>query len=1083
MNSAAVLLAAFLFLGQDPPAKAPTVEDVLHLMESKAEGLKDVSYEVLTGGEAWPMAMGRSLRVAWVRGAGCRIRSSATGTGSGGMEERMAQIFFGGMSDVDFVYSKDAFFCFATSGSGKAAGLAATAQRIAYDDPLFPAFDAFLLPTTIPMRLLLDEPFTYYQIAPRFFFRFEPNLAHLGLRVENGRSIHVLASNRPESDVRKRVLKGMIDFKAPRKEFHIDAETGALLRMQWDFVATTAGGMDREEKVTLVIEGSGSRKLTDKLSVPESVAWTSIEGGGRQSNRMIVHTFQDFKINSGLAPQEILAPSEAADLFADAVLLQKEEYDARLAKNLSDASALYSKALALTQADPEGMMAAVMGGAAPGMKDDKELRATLEKLVELRPAAEGPLVNLFHLAAKSGDPKELIAKIEKENRPLPLLRLAIASWFNDNGKFDEALKHLDAAKPPEGSLRRRTAVERFMALLGRKEDAAAAKGFREESVRCSGTLERIALVREIEARLSSSGKDGTARAAAAFETEPADPAHLLALAWLNTRQFSAKSPASVAALLKAVPSDPGIAEFALEILQGHFDGLADALAEDEDEDEMPPPEAKPAEDAAPIWTREGSAAVAGAVEASAAGKDGLRVSYVVGRLLEAGSDTEGAVKRYEVAFKAASAVKPGEPGASAAGRILFRLALRPGPKKPEVWLEECVEALQKVSPNPSGIHYSLLMSESTNPVLKLAMARVKAKEWTKFYALAAGDDRGYLTPASSFVEALVGQMEACAAACLKPVLAEAKDSGPLKTYARFSRKYLSDEGTDQALARALELSPKDVETMSLLVELAQRRGQHAKAAEALEKMLPHLATPVTTPEGRQSAENVRLRLAQSYSAAGDPAKAKAALEKIDLKASGMDAGTAVSVAELYGTLKETDRAIAAFLRARELGAKPNFPLGRLYEAKEDWYEALRWYNRDIAEGSRAGEGAAQPAQFEVEMDEDDEEPAPGKKPDESEPKNGKEGRDRLLAKVGEDFFINRHLGQKFEALGAEEAKSVKGAIEKLGSHDLADRDAATAAIRKAGPRASPLLAEPSKSADPEIRGRARKLLMEWAEPK
>jgi tetratricopeptide (TPR) repeat protein len=1093
MKLLAGIVLAFLALPQE---KAPTVEEVLKLMESKAADLKDLSYEVVTGGEFAPLTVGRTLRVAWIRGSGCRISSASSGAGPGGMmEEQMMQFYFGGMSEVDFIYGKDAFLCFGSRTNTRAPGLASVAQRIAYDDPIFPAFDPFQFPSTIPLRLLMDEPLAYYLVDPRFFFRFEPNLAHQGLRVENGRRVHVITSSRGESAARKKVLKGMFELHVPRKEFHIDAESGAILRIQWDFVYTSPAEMgEREQKSKLILDPSGSRKVTDKLSIPESVGWTWIEGerGGHRQNRMIVHTFRNFKVNSGLAPQDILTPAEATEVFADAVLLGKEEYDARLAKNPSDASAVFSRALALALPSADGMMRIVMGGGAPaGGTEEKELKESLEKLVELRPDAESPTFNLFHLVARHGDPKDLIARIEKENRPLPGLRLALAAWCNDNGKHDDALRHVDAAKPAGAALRRRAAVERLVAQLARKEDAAAATGFREESARCPGTPERIFLVRAIEARLTSAGKSGPtpARAAEVFEAtakaQPSEIAPLLALAWLNTREFSAKGAASVSALLKAASADPDVAGFALEILSGHFDPPADPMAgarfgmDDPDEPE------EPDKGASEIWPREGTGALVAALEGSAAGKDDPKVPYLAGRALEASGDVEGAKKRYEAAFKAASAVKPGEATAASAGGILYRVALRPGPKKPEAWLEDCVEALLTVAPGADGINPMLLYDESTNPVVKLATARVRAGEWMKFYALATRNDQAYLGAGSSVREALNERKGECAAACLKAVLEEAKDPAPLKKYARFAQAYVGDEGTDEALARALELSPKDVEVLALMADVAGRRQQHAKSVEALEKMLPHLATPVTTPEGTHTAENIRLRLAQAHSALGDPAKAKAALGLIDLKAPGAKSELAMSVGELYGTLKEPDLAIVAYLRARDLGAKPNLQLGRLHEKKEDWYEALRWYNRDILEGSGSGAGGGgqtiEGAGFE--MDEDEEAPAPGKKPGEEEPKNGKEARERLLAKVSEDFFINRHLGQKFEALGAEEAKSLKGSIEKLGSHDLADRDAATAAIRKAGPKASPLLAEPSKSADPEIRGRARKLLMEWAEPR
>ena len=100
-----------------------------------------------------------------------------------------------------------------------------------------------------------------------------------------------------------------------------------------------------------------------------------------------------------------------------------------------------------------------------------------------------------------------------------------------------------------------------------------------------------------------------------------------------------------------------------------------------------------------------------------------------------------------------------------------------------------------------------------------------------------------------------------------------------------------------------------------------------------------------------------------------------------------------------------------------------------------------------------------------------------------EPVNGEEARARLFKKLGPDWLVKRFVDQKFEALGADDEKKVKGLVEKLASDDVADRDAGFEDLRKFGARAAPLLMPLLKSGDEEVKTRVRQLLSEWAEPK
>ncbi|MBI2931386.1 MAG: hypothetical protein HYY16_07020 [Planctomycetes bacterium] len=249
--------------------------------------------------------------------------------------------------------------------------------------------------------------------------------------------------------------------------------------------------------------------------------------------------------------------------------------------------------------------------------------------------------------------------------------------------------------------------------------------------------------------------------------------------------------------------------------------------------------------------------------------------------------------------------------------------------------------------------------------------------------------------------------------------------------------------------------------MEILWLLAQANAG-TEANEALERVIS-LLDGTTLIDGRLlTRTDALIELAQQNG--DDHAFVRRVLDRIDLSNRDVNGSHALQIAKLFVKVADYNHAIAATLRARELGRRPNFQLGRLCELEKKYYEAIRWYNRDIAEGSEDGIFAP---------------PTAG----ETGPGNGAEAREQLLQKLPPDFLIEHFASLELDPLTEEERRRVVDAVARFESSDLADRDAAEADLRSIGFRATPYLREALKANDAEVRARLRALLSEWAEPK
>ncbi len=1021
-----------------------TVEDVLKLMEKNTASLTDLTFSVDTQAD---MSVGgdTSVVVRWRRGAGLRVsvvsspkKKKDAGAGAG----VMLGMRLGGL---EFAYAPEGYYIWTAMGPDEKRSLAVSNMKMGWDQPAAKAVDPYFLPSGFPVRLFIDDPMVYYELEPRAFFGYEANLACEGTRVEDGRNCYVLSSHLSPSEITKKLHGSEFIFLASRKEFFVDVETGRLIRLRWSATMhQSMGGQDQDERGVLVATPGTRTEVADGVSLPTSCSWAFFdEKRGNARDTEMVHTFRSFRANTGVAAESIVSESERADLYADAALMTPAEYEAILKKDPKNVNALYS--LAIARGTPS-MMEAMMGG---GEAKPVKILGTLEQVMTSRPEAESPVLN-FLAAAEMEDGAEkaapILEKIEAGVIRGERVRLVAASRLNAKGEHDRALKLLETAPVVEG-LRRRAVLERMFALASKKDAAALAAAFSDEAARRGITAEKVMLIHEMQSRIASLPKGAISLEEVeklvreGREKAPGEIAWALALA-----QLTAKVDA-VAAVVDAAPADADAVEFALDLISERTEFTKDEAGR----------------------VREALAKVR-AVDP--------RVPFQVGRAFKAAGNSDESKKEFARALDMCTQLKKGDAAAAHAGAILFDLADESAGADEDAWLERVVAVILKVAPNGEGVQPNNLGDETKNPVQRLARKWITASRWLDLYKLATQAGQNLLQT-WELQQALQGDgAVACAKAVRQELLSEAKDVAPHKQYAKFAHAFLADEGTLEVLEAARTMAPKDVEVTWVLAETAGRRGERDKALAAYEAAIGMMEGTATV-EGRSVTKTDGLiemaRLLQ------DPAKAKAALGRIDLKAAGTQGMHAVAVGELYAKIEEVDSALAAYMRAKELGLRPNFKIGRLHEKKKDPYEAVRWYNRDIAEGSTGDSWAGgQVAVAQIELDE----PQPDGDPkQEGEPLNGKEAKERLLKKLGPDFLIERFLEGKFDALGDADRSAVTKAVEQFRSEELAERDAGEDALKKIGAKAAPHLKDLLKADDEEVRQRARALLMEWAEPR
>jgi hypothetical protein len=170
----------------------------------------------------------------------------------------------------------------------------------------------------------------------------------------------------------------------------------------------------------------------------------------------------------------------------------------------------------------------------------------------------------------------------------------------------------------------------------------------------------------------------------------------------------------------------------------------------------------------------------------------------------------------------------------------------------------------------------------------------------------------------------------------------------------------------------------------------------------------------------------------------------------------------------------------------ELGGRPYLALGHLHEKKEDYYEAIRMYNRDIKKGSTradwddlaVGMGDMAPVVEETVP----EGIPPEMLPDRMRRTDGQSEKKRLLAKLGSDWLIKRLCSQDFKPLSDEERAKGEDCFKMLGSDSILERETAVAGLVNMGRKVVPIIRKGLESEDHEVRALVREILAPLAEP-
>lgn len=1058
MHLALALFAAWVAPAASP--QDPKIEEILTLMEKRTEGLKDVSFIIEQKADR---SMGMPVRseavVSYVRGTGLRVRASADSSPDvpiNFMPERF-----------DVIYSTDALYIIEEFGAGGGVqapipGLAlpemplsVQAYRIRYDDPAARSHDLHLLPLGFPVRIMYDEPFADYMIAPRLFFGREPNLTYGGLKPHADKQCHVLVSV-PSPDT----ARGQVSFwlETARKEFYVDPASGALLEIRWELVAHSPAGMGRsEEKITFVTEATGSQKVTDALSIPESVKWSVYQGRagrGRDNTQQMIRGLRSLRVNGGLAPEAILSPAEKGDLYAEAILRPAADYEARVSKDPKDAEALYSFAHAKSVVDPMSMMRRAGQGEKP---DHAPVARALEKAREFHPASETILLNLLSAYKAAGEDKaekDLLDRVVRGEVKGDRLRMRAAARLNAAGDFVRAAGVLESISPSVEAERRRVVLERIYCQAGAGNADALSRLFAEEAARRTDSADKAAFVDALESRLRSLPETAQGRLTPAkllevadqkLRESPGDRAFLFAKAALLRSE--GKSVDAAIDLLSAAPEDEVAVSRAMQAL---FPSREQSGVRGPQRPEAPKE-----------WAPEESGRLASALAKVTSGDPAVKLA--IGRALAISGKEGDARRALSSALEACRIETRGKPHHASALRTAFLLGAEKGP---DDWREQCVEVILTIGQDSPSLPYELIYADS-NPLKALSAEYLSRKDWLRFYQLASRGNRifknwywlqsGDALPKEAF--------EAIRASVLKEA-----DASKYVELADFLESQHGEGRGDiaEVLEKAAAKLPDDLDLASRLASTYAQAGSRDRAVTVLEALIPRLKGE------KQVGAKVDLL---EVVAKGDPDKARKVLASLDMTALSGD--HAQKVIDLCGELKDWDRGLEACRRAAALGLAPHLQMGLFYEKKEDYFEALRCYNRDRAEMAKNDpEGQMRKMQQQMRARR-----ARAENPEEKPPESGEEARTRLLKKLGPDYLVAKFLQQKFEELPEPDEKSVKNAVERLSSDDSRERDQAYDALKKIGPRATPLLRPLLEGTEPEVKARVHQLLAEWAEPK
>lgn len=1061
--------ALALCLGLLPTAAArqdaASLEEVLAMMEKRAEGLQDASWRVeLQADRAWGLPGTAAISVSYVKGAGLRLRAISEGN---------PDLPFNVMpATFDVVYATDALYViqeFSPAGAPAAAMPGMTmpempvtlqAFRLKYADPAAGGRDLQVFPLGFPIRIMFDDPFVYYQIAPRFFLGREPNLSYAGMKPVGETSCHVLRSTPSAADQKE--PKPAFRLETNQKEFFIDPKTGALLCVRWELTTFSPRGAGAaEERIIFSSDPVGSRKVTAALSLPESVRWTIEQGGRRRENtQRMTRVLHDLRVNTGAAPETVLSAAEKDDLYADLLPRPAADYEARIAKDPKDAEAHYSLAFARGVLDFWSLMNRMPRGAEK--PDYGPVARSIEKAAALRPAAEGAVLNLLSVYKAAGEPeaeKALLERIVNGEIKGDRVRFRAATRLNASGDHGRAGKLLETLKPVAEPERRRVALERLFTAAAGGDEAGLRKLFADEAAARTSTAEKASLVDALEGRLQSLPEAAKQKfppaklleiADQGMKENPGEPAWALAKASLRLAEGGGVAAALV--LLEAAPQDETMVSRAMEAL---FPNTANRMV-------MRGRAAAPPKD----WEAEESARLAAAL--SKVRSEHPVVGLALGRALSIGGKAEESKKSLVAALEACKTQPAGKPHHAAALRAAFLLGAEKGP---ENWIEQCAEVILTIGKGSSALPYDLLYDEVRNPMSVLAAEAVGRKDWMKYYALACRANQAFK---NWYTLRVNGPIPKEAYEAIRAAVAKEADGAKFVELADFLENSAGDGRShlEETLEKAAEKLPEDVELRLRLARVYAQGASRDKAIAAFETALPKL------PAARQLAAKVEM---MELLVARAPEKVREVLATVD--AAALTSDHAQRVVELCLQAKDWDRGIAACAKAFELGLQPNLQMGIFQEKKENYIEAIRYYNRDRASADK-NDPEAQMRKMQREARVRVRNPRGGAKdPEEGEPETGEAARTRLLKKLGADYLLNRFLAQKFAPLSEADEKSLKAALEKLSSDESRERDAGYDEIKKAGSKAAPLLRPLLQSSEPELQARVRQLLVEWSEPR
>lgn len=307
----------------------------------------------------------------------------------------------------------------------------------------------------------------------------------------------------------------------------------------------------------------------------------------------------------------------------------------------------------------------------------------------------------------------------------------------------------------------------------------------------------------------------------------------------------------------------------------------------------------------------------------------------------------------------------------------------------------------------------------------------------------------------------------------KEALREQGDVAGLMWLARVARadaKALPELDVADLFEKVLERGPKDPEVLQALAEESARSGSSRHAIRACEQILA-LPQPGLPRSGKWTLERTLLLMAEQLRKDGRSDDAVATLAKFDFKREDLRPYDLWRASESWLLLGKPDKAREALDRVTAWGYRPHARLAKLAVMAKEWVEAMRHVNR-------AGTGEADRHIPDPESHDLGSRPA-----EEPEDEKLEWLRKEIYRQAGEDYFIDRLLAAKPQAMTADEEKRAKAAADLLSAEDIEARGKALAELKAIGAKCAPLLKPSLTSSDPEIRARARALMTEWAEPR